>query len=133
VLRGLHYQLPPKAQDKLVRVVRGRIFDVAVDIREGSPTFGKWVGLELSAEKWNQILVPAGFAHGFVTLDPNTEVLYKVTDYYSPDHERSIRFDDPRIGIEWPIETSRLTLSAKDQAAPLLGDAEPFDFSRMEK
>jgi dTDP-4-dehydrorhamnose 3,5-epimerase len=133
VLRGLHYQLPPKAQDKLVRVVRGRIFDVAVDIRKGSPTFGKWVGLELSAEKWNQILVPAGFAHGFLTLEANTEVLYKVTDYYSPSHDRSIRFDDPNIGIEWPVETSRLQLSAKDQAAPLLADAETFDFSAMER
>jgi dTDP-4-dehydrorhamnose 3,5-epimerase len=127
VLRGLHYQLPPKAQDKLVRVVRGSIFDVAVDIRKGSPTFGKWVGLEVSAEKWNQILVPAGFAHGFVTLEPNTEVLYKVTDDYSPKHDRSIRFDDPSIGIEWPIDKSRLQLSMKDQAAPLLADADTFD------
>ena len=132
VLRGLHYQLPPKAQAKLVRVVRGRIFDVAVDIRKSSPTFGKWVGLELSAEKWNQILVPAGFAHGFVTLEPNTEVLYKVTEYYSPSHDRSIRFDDPLIGIEWPFEMSGLQLSAKDQAAPLLADAETFDFTSTE-
>jgi dTDP-4-dehydrorhamnose 3,5-epimerase len=132
VLRGLHYQLPPKAQDKLVRVVRGRAFDVAVDIRKGSPTFGKWVGLELSVEKWNQILVPAGFAHGFVTLEANTEMVYKVTEYYSPSRDRSIRFDDPQIGIEWPIEASRLQLSAKDQAAPLLADAELFDFSETE-
>ncbi|TGR68425.1 dTDP-4-keto-6-deoxy-D-glucose epimerase, partial [Mesorhizobium sp. M2D.F.Ca.ET.223.01.1.1] len=103
VLRGLHYQLPPRAQDKLLRVIRGSVFDVAVDIRRSSPTFGKWVALEISAEKGNQILVPKGFAHGFVTLVPDTEVLYKVTDTYSPGHDRSIRFDDPVIGIEWPV------------------------------
>jgi dTDP-4-dehydrorhamnose 3,5-epimerase len=129
VLRGLHYQLAPKAQDKLVRVVQGRIFDVAVDIRKGSPTFAKWVGLELSAEKWNQILVPAGFAHGFVTLEPDTEVVYKVTDYYSPTHDRSISFDDPGIGIEWPVGKGQLQLSEKDRAAPLLADADIFEFS----
>lgn len=129
VLRGLHYQLQPRAQAKLVRVVRGRIYDVAVDIRRGSPTFAKWVALELSAEKWNQILIPVGFAHGFVTLEPDTEVVYKVTDYYSPNHDRSIRFDDPNIGIEWPLAAARLQLSAKDSAAPLLGDAEVFEFS----
>jgi dTDP-4-dehydrorhamnose 3,5-epimerase len=129
VLRGLHYQLPPRAQAKLVRVVRGRIFDVAVDIRRGSPTFGKWVALEVSAATWNQILIPADFAHGFVTLEPDTEVIYKVTDYYSPRHDRSIRFDDPGIGIEWPLAADSLRLSAKDNAAPLLGDAEVFEFS----
>ncbi|TIT33744.1 MAG: dTDP-4-dehydrorhamnose 3,5-epimerase, partial [Mesorhizobium sp.] len=102
VLRGLHYQLPPRAQDKLLRVIRGRILDVAVDIRRSSKTFGKWVALDISAEKGNQILVPQGFAHGFVTLVPDTEVLYKVTDTYSPEHDRSIRFDDPAIGVEWP-------------------------------
>ncbi|NTS30897.1 dTDP-4-dehydrorhamnose 3,5-epimerase [Phyllobacterium sp. BT25] len=126
VLRGLHYQLPPKAQDKLVRVVRGSIIDVAVDIRKGSPTFGKWVALELSAAKWNQILVPKGFAHGFMTLEENTEVVYKVTDYYSPAHDRSIRFDDPEIGIDWPIATDLIQLSDKDRAAPRLADAETF-------
>lgn len=131
VLRGLHYQLPPVAQDKLVRVTRGRVFDVAVDIRRGSPTFGKWVGVELSAEKWNQILVPKGFAHGFVTLEPDTEVLYKVTDYYSPEHDRSIRFDDPTIGIDWPIDTTAVQLSAKDRDAPTLAEAELFEFSRQ--
>jgi dTDP-4-dehydrorhamnose 3,5-epimerase len=120
VLRGLHYQLPPRAQDKLVRVVRGAILDVAVDIRRGSPDFGKWVALEVSAEKWNQILVPKGFAHGFLTLCENTEVIYKVTDIYSPDHDRSIRFDDPEIGIEWPLPASALVLSEKDRNAPLL-------------
>lgn len=127
ILRGLHYQLPSKAQDKLVRVVRGRIFDVAVDIRRGSPTFTKWVGLEISAEKWNQILVPSGFAHGFVTLEHDTEVIYKVTEAYSPSHDRSIRFDDPEIGIEWPIHKGLLQLSAKDQAAPFLAEAEIFE------
>lgn len=127
-LRGLHYQLPPRAQDKLVRVVRGAIFDVAVDIRRGSATFGRWVGLVVSAREWNQILVPAGFAHGFVTLEPDTEVVYKVTDTYSPAHDRSIRFDDPAIGIEWPIAVGESTLSDKDRDAPLLADAEIFEF-----
>jgi len=126
VVRGLHYQLPPFAQDKLVRVTRGAILDVAVDIRKSSPTFGKWVALEVSAEKWNQILVPKGFAHGFMTLVENTEVIYKVTDYYSPEHDRSIRFDDPAIGIEWPIPTSDVQLSDKDQKAPLLAAADTF-------
>ncbi|TKT77658.1 dTDP-4-dehydrorhamnose 3,5-epimerase [Aquamicrobium sp. LC103] len=126
VLRGLHYQLPPKAQDKLVRVVRGSILDVAVDIRRGSPTFGRWVSLVISAEKWNQILVPAGFAHGFITLEPDTEVIYKVTELYSPEHDRSIRFDDPEIGIEWPIPADEIQLSEKDRAAPFLAAAEVF-------
>lgn len=126
VVRGLHYQLPPFAQDKLVRVTRGAILDVAVDIRKSSPTFGKWVVLEVSAEKWNQILVPKGFAHGFMTLVQNTEVIYKVTDYYSPEHDRSIRFDDPAIGIDWPLPSSGVQLSDKDQKAPLFADAEVF-------
>lgn len=124
VLRGLHYQLPPHAQDKLVRVVRGSILDVAVDIRRSSPTFGKWLSLVVSAEKWNQILVPQGFAHGYLTLEPDTEVIYKVTDVYSPAHERGIRYDDPAIGIEWPA--GDVTLSGKDQTAPLLADADVF-------
>jgi dTDP-4-dehydrorhamnose 3,5-epimerase len=127
VLRGLHYQLPPFAQDKLVRVTRGAILDVAVDIRKASPTFGKWLSLELSAEKWNQILVPAGFAHGFVTLLPDTEVLYKVTQPYSRAHDRSIRFDDPAIGIDWRTARDAIILSDKDRAAPLLVDAEIFE------
>ncbi|WP_312472000.1 dTDP-4-dehydrorhamnose 3,5-epimerase [Brucella sp.] len=126
VVRGLHYQLPPFAQDKLVRVIRGAILDVAVDIRKSSPSFGKWVALEVSAEKWNQILVPKGFAHGFITLMENTEVIYKVTDYYSPEHDRSIRFDDPAIGIDWPLPSSGVQLSDKDQKAPLFADAEVF-------
>ncbi|CAN7193686.1 dTDP-4-dehydrorhamnose 3,5-epimerase [Phyllobacterium sp. LjRoot231] len=126
VLRGLHYQLPPCAQDKLVRVVSGSILDVVVDIRRSSPTFRKWVSLEVSAAKWNQILVPKGFAHGFLTLEENTEVIYKVTDYYSSEHDRNIRFDDPSIGIDWPFETSAIQLSDKDRKAPLLDGADIF-------
>jgi dTDP-4-dehydrorhamnose 3,5-epimerase len=129
VLRGLHYQLPPRAQAKLVRVVRGRIFDVAVDIRRGSPTFAKWVGIELSAEEWNQILVPACFAHGFVTLEADTEVVYKVTDHHAPEYDRAIRFDDPEIGIDWPVAADKVQLSAKDRDAPLLADAQVFEFT----
>jgi dTDP-4-dehydrorhamnose 3,5-epimerase len=127
VLRGLHYQLPPFAQDKLVRVVRGAILDVAVDIRKSSPTFGRWLALEVSAEKWNQILVPKGFAHGFVTLVPDTEVVYKVTEHYAPEHDRSIRFDDPAIGIDWRVPAADMTLSDKDRKAPLLADAQIFE------
>lgn len=130
VLRGLHYQLPPRAQDKLVRVVRGSIFDVVVDIRRGAPTFGRWVGLTVSARDWNQVLVPKGFAHGFVTLEADTEVIYKVSDYYAPQQDRGIRFDDPAIGIEWPFDLSSAQLSDKDRAAPLLADAELFEFTR---
>ncbi|ETA71970.1 MULTISPECIES: dTDP-4-dehydrorhamnose 3,5-epimerase [Mesorhizobium] len=126
VLRGLHYQLEPRAQDKLLRVIRGSILDVAVDIRRGSKTFGKWVACEISAEKGNQILVPKGFAHGFVTLVPDTEVLYKVTDTYSPEHDRSVRFDDPTVGIEWPSVVGGFQLSDKDLKAPVLADAEVF-------
>ncbi|MDX8436133.1 dTDP-4-dehydrorhamnose 3,5-epimerase [Mesorhizobium abyssinicae] len=126
VVRGLHYQLPPRAQDKLVRVVSGRILDVAVDIRRGSQSFGKWIAIELSAEKGNQVLVPKGFAHGFVTLVPDTEVLYKVTDTYSPAHERALRFDDPAIGIEWPALAGGFQLSDKDLEAPVLAAADVF-------
>lgn len=126
-LRGLHYQEPPFAQDKLVRVLRGRILDVAVDIRRGSPTFGKWVSLELSADSFNQILVPAGFAHGFLTLEPDTEVFYKVSAPYSAAHDRSIRFDDPDIAIAWPLGGATPVLSAKDKDAPRLSQVEtPF-------
>ncbi|TJW01947.1 MAG: dTDP-4-dehydrorhamnose 3,5-epimerase [Mesorhizobium sp.] len=126
VVRGLHYQLPPRAQDKLVRVVSGRILDVAVDIRRGSQSFGKWIAIELSAEKGNQVLVPKGFAHGFVTVVPDTEVLYKVTDTYSPAHERALRFDDPAIGIEWPALAGGFQLSDKDLEAPVLAAADVF-------
>ncbi|WP_370878584.1 dTDP-4-dehydrorhamnose 3,5-epimerase [Pararhizobium capsulatum] len=127
VLRGLHYQLPPFAQDKLVRVVHGSIFDVAVDIRRGSTSFGHWTALRISSSKGNQILVPKGFAHGFVTLEPNTEVVYKVTNPYSHEHDRSIRFDDPHIGISWPFSTSFMRLSEKDLRAPRLEDADVFE------
>ena len=104
VLRGLHFQIAPQAQDKLIRVLRGAIFDVAVDIRPGSPTLGKWVSCVLTAEKFNQLLIPKGFAHGFLTLEPNVEVLYKVTAPYAPDCDRGIAWNDPAIGIDWPLE-----------------------------
>jgi dTDP-4-dehydrorhamnose 3,5-epimerase len=122
VLRGLHLQLEPAAQDKLVRVSHGAIFDVAVDVRPDSPTFGSWVGITLSADEWNQLFIPKGFAHGFVTLEDDCEVLYKASAPYSPQHERTVRFDDPRIGIDWPIDVKTLTLSEKDRSAPLLND-----------
>jgi dTDP-4-dehydrorhamnose 3,5-epimerase len=124
VIRALHYQLPPMAQDKLVRVARGRVFDVAVDAREGSPNYGKWVGVELSAERWNQLLVPKGFLHGYVTLEPDTEVIYKVSVLYSPAHERGVRFDDPELGIAWPLGGLVPILSDKDRAAPSFREAE---------
>jgi len=116
VLRGLHYQLEPKAQDKLLRVVRGAILDVALDIRRSSPTFGKHVAQIISAENWRQIFVPAGFAHGFVTLEPDTEVIYKVTADYSPPHERGILWNDPSLGIEWGIDSP--VLSPRDTKHP---------------
>lgn len=120
VLRGLHYQLPPKAQGKLVRVLAGDVFDVAVDIRKGSPTFGQWVGEVLSAENKRQMWVPPGFAHGFLTLSETAEFLYKTTDYYSPTHERCIRWNDSVIGVQWPL-TGEPTLSGKDtQGAELV-------------
>jgi dTDP-4-dehydrorhamnose 3,5-epimerase len=127
VLRGLHYQISPRAQGKLVRVVVGTVFDVAVDVRASSNTFGRWVGLELSATARNQLWIPPGFAHGFLSLSDRAEVLYKTTDYYSRDHERSIRWDDPTIGIEWPRELiNRVIVSDKDSDAPPLKDAEFF-------
>lgn len=123
VLRGLHYQLAPMAQGKLVRVTQGEVFDVAVDIRKGSPTFGQWVGAILSAENKNQLWVPEGFAHGFITLSESAEFLYKTTNFYSPEHERSIAWNDPAIGIEWP-RSDQVLLSAKDQVGVLLANAE---------
>jgi dTDP-4-dehydrorhamnose 3,5-epimerase len=126
VLRGLHYQLPPKAQGKLVRVVQGEVFDVAVDIRKGSPTFGRWVGEILSAENKKQFWIPPGFAHGFVTLTETAEFLYKTTDYYSPEHERCIRWNDPAIGIDWMLDTPPL-VSAKDAVGSAFADAAVFD------
>jgi dTDP-4-dehydrorhamnose 3,5-epimerase len=127
VLRGLHYQLEPYAQDKLVRVVRGSLFDVAVDIRRSSATFGKWTSLVLSRDKWNQFLVPKGYAHGFVTLEDHTEVVYKVSNLYSPQHDRAIRFDDPDIGIVWPEGLGDFQLSDKDRKAGNFADAHYFD------
>lgn len=125
VLRGLHYQIQ-QAQGKLVRVVAGEVFDVAVDLRRSSPSFGKWVGAMLSAENKKQLWIPPGFAHGFLTLSDRAEFLYKTTDYYSPDHERSLRWNDPEIGISWPIGDAHPVLSAKDSQAPCLRDAEVF-------
>lgn len=120
-VRGLHFQAPPHAQAKLVRCGRGAIFDVAVDIRRGSPTYGQWVGTELSAENGHQLLVPAGFAHGFVTLQPDSEIIYKCSDYYAPDTEGAIRWDDPAIGIVWPLK-GEAVLNERDAEAPLLAE-----------
>ncbi|WP_246162105.1 dTDP-4-dehydrorhamnose 3,5-epimerase [Roseovarius faecimaris] len=128
-LRGLHFQSPPHAQDKLVRCGRGRLFDVAVDIRRGSPTYGHWVGEELSFENGKQLLVPKGFLHGFVTLEPETEIIYKCSDYYAPECDGAVRFDDPDIGIDWGLEGAEVVLSAKDEAAPLFADfTSPFTY-----
>lgn len=122
VLRGLHYQLNPKAQTKLIRVLSGVIYDVIVDVRRSSPTFGQWVGVILSEYNKRQLLVPKGFAHGFCTLVPNTQVLYKVDEYYSPENDRGILWNDPSLGIDWPVASP--VLSDKDQRHPLLKDAE---------
>ncbi len=122
-VRALHYQLPPFAQGKLVRVLKGSVLDVAVDIRKGSPTFGKHVAEVLSAENCRIMWVPTGFAHGFETLEPNTEVAYKVTNYYTPSHERGIRWNDPAIGVPWKTKLETAILSDKDKIAPLLADA----------
>lgn len=128
-IRGLHFQAPPRAQDKLVRCGRGALFDVAVDIRTGSPTFGRWVGVELSFENARQLLVPAGFAHGFVTREPATEIIYKCSDTYAPETEGALRFDDPDIGIDWELGDLEPQLSGKDAAAPRLRDiVSPFDY-----
>ena len=127
VLRGLHYQLPPMAQGKLVRVVRGAILDVAVDVRRASPSFSEWVAVELTAENRKQLWVPPGFAHGFVVLSDIADVLYKTTEYYSPEHDRGIRWDDPTIGVSWPELGIGPILSPKDADAPSLGDAEVFE------
>ena len=125
-VRGLHFQAPPHAQTKLVRCGKGRLFDVAVDIRAGSPTFGKWFGIELSFENGKQLLVPAGFLHGFSTRAPETEIIYKCTDYYDAAADGAVRFDDPAIGVDWGLSGPAI-LSDKDRAAPLLRDiATPF-------
>lgn len=124
VLRGLHYQLPPHAQGKLVRVVRGAVFDVAVDIRKGSPTFGQWVGAELTEDNHRQLWVPPGFAHGFVVISDSADFLYKATSFYAPQADRGIAWDDPAIGVQWPQLDVELSLSEKDLQHPLLADAE---------
>ncbi len=128
-VRGLHFQAPPNAQAKLVRCGRGRLFDVAVDIRKGSPTYGQWTGVELTFEKGNQLLVPAGFLHGFATREPDTEVIYKCSDYYAPESDGAVRFDCPEIGIDWGMNGVEPVLSGKDQAAPTLAEFDsPFTY-----
>jgi dTDP-4-dehydrorhamnose 3,5-epimerase len=126
VLRGLHYQLHPHAQGKLVRVVTGRVFDVAVDMRRSSPNFGRWEGVELSEENQRQLWIPPGFAHGFLVLSETADFLYKTTDTYAPQAEGSVRWDDPAIGIEWPLGDIVPLLADKDAKAPLLADAKHF-------
>jgi len=129
-LRGLHFQMPPFGQDKLVRCISGAIFDVAVDLRRGSPTYGKWVGAELSAENGRQLFIPIGFGHGFVTLTPDTEVTYKCSSLYAPAHDGGVRWNDPDIGIVWPLPAGVApTLSPKDEKAQLLRDfVSPFEY-----
>ena len=127
-VRGLHFQTPPFAQDKLVRVERGSVFDIAVDLRQGSSSYGRHVSAVLSAEAWNQILVPIGFAHGFMTLEPDTEVIYKVSNYYAPDHDKGLLWNDPALGINWPISEDEAVLSEKDRKLPRLAELiTPFD------
>jgi dTDP-4-dehydrorhamnose 3,5-epimerase len=125
VLRGLHYQLTPFAQAKLIRVVRGTAFDVAVDLRRSSDTFGSWCGIELTAENHRQLWIPPGFAHGFLALEDGTDLVYKTTSYYAPEYSRSVRWNDPQIGIKWPL-TADPILSHRDIVAPLLREAEVF-------
>ncbi len=125
-IRGLHFQVPPFAQDKLVRVIRGAILDVAVHLRRSSPTRGEHVAVEISAENWNQILVPMGFAHGFCTLKPNTLVVYKVTNYYSLDHDRGLLWNDPALGIKWPVPTDEVVISERDTKWPPLAELPHF-------
>ena len=125
VLRGLHFQTPPRAQGKLIRCTRGAILDVAVDIRVGSPKYGCHVAVELSAANWHQLWVPPGFAHGYVTLENDCEIIYKVTDYYAPDYDRGIAWDDPALGINWRLPASGIILSDRDRQHPRLADAAP--------
>jgi len=133
VLRGLHFQLPPHAQGKLVRCIRGRILDVGVDIRVGSPTFGQHVAAELSESNWKQLWVPAGFAHGYITLEDHCEVIYKVTDYYAPECDRGIAWDDRSLSIDWQLPHTEITLSDKDQKQPRLADiASPFHYNELD-
>ena len=126
VVRGLHFQTPPMAQAKLVRVAAGAILDVAVDIRAGSSTYGRHVAMVLSAAEGNQLFVPEGFAHGFCTLEPNTQVIYKVNRYYSPEHDRGVMWDDPALGINWPVAGGEAVLSDKDRRQPLMAELPPF-------
>ena len=127
-VRGLHFQTPPFAQDKLVRVARGSVFDIAVDLRQGSSSYGRHVSAVLSADAWNQILVPIGFAHGFMTLEPDTEVIYKVSNYYAPDHDKGLLWNDPALGINWPLPDDEAVLSEKDGKLPRLAElVTPFD------
>lgn len=121
-LRGLHFQTPPFAQAKLIRVLRGAIYDVAVDLRPGSPTFGRHVAVELSEANWSQLFVPRGFAHGFCTLEPDTEVIYKVDGYYSPEHDKGVHWQDPDLAIEWPVTEAEVVLSPKDRVQPRLAE-----------
>jgi dTDP-4-dehydrorhamnose 3,5-epimerase len=121
-VRGLHFQIPPFEQAKLVRVTRGAIFDVAVDLRFGSPTYGRYVSAGISAKSWNQIFVPVGFAHGLVTLEPNTEVLYKVSNVYSPEHDKGVLWSDPTLAIDWPVNAADAILSDKDRSQPMFSD-----------
>ena len=121
-IRGLHFQSPPFAQDKLVRVTRGRVLDVAVDLRRSSKTFGRYFGIELSGENWRQLLIPVGFAHGYCTLEPHTEVLYKVTNFYSAANDLGLAYDDPTLGIDWGIDLARARLPEKDRRQPRLAD-----------
>ncbi len=125
VVRGLHFQKPPHAQGKLIRVVRGAIFDVAVDLRQGSPSYGRHVSTILSAKDWTQLWVPEGFAHGFCTLEPETEVLYKITDYYAPESDSGLLWDDPALAIAWPVSAKEATLSDKDRRHPRLAELGP--------
>ena len=128
-VRGLHFQSPPHAQAKLVRCGKGRLFDVAVDVRKGSPSYGKWFGIELSFENGKQLLIPAGFLHGFVTREPDTEIIYKCSDYYAPECDGAVRFDDPDIGIDWAMGDVAPVLSEKDAKAQSLRDFDsPFTF-----
>jgi len=129
-VRGLHFQIPPFAQAKLIRVIRGAIFDVAVDIRTGSPDFGRHVSAIVSADAWNQLLIPAGFAHGFCTLEAGSEVIYKVDAPYSPEHDRGLMWNDPELGIDWPFASAAATLSEKDRNHPPLAQLpDYFDYA----
>jgi dTDP-4-dehydrorhamnose 3,5-epimerase len=119
-IRGLHFQIPPFAQDKIVRVIRGSIFDVVLDVRRRSPTFGRFETFVLTASDWKQLFIPVGFAHGLCTLEPETEIMYKVSNFYSPAHDKGVRWNDPEIGIDWPVPSEEALISPKDRVLPLL-------------